>query len=438
MMALQALVLITALSNPGETVLLEFTTNGCAPCQAMQPVVQRLKREGLPVRQINIAADRQLAARFRVYQVPCFVMVVNGREVQRVVGATTYSRLVSMIRSGTQKPGPAPGPAVQPRVVSLQQPAPLPIKTLVHQTSAQRANGVKGSLSPQQRALQATVRLRVEDPRGTSYGTGTVIDTHGGDALVLTCGHIFRDSQGAGTIHVDLFRQGKVQTVQGDLIAYDAQRDDIGLVSIRPGIDVVSVAVAPASLRTGRGDKVFAVGCNRGAGPTVLSSQITGVNRFLGSANFTVQGRPLDGRSGGGLFTADGQLIGLCKWAVTDADEGVYAGLLAVHGQLAKAGLQSLFEVAAVGDSQVTPATAISGDPLPSGLSTLTAAPRPTRIEASAPTSSAVDARQAEYAAKLQALERAYEISRESLRQEYQQSLPSSPPTVILGQSVGP
>ena len=90
-MTLHALVLLTALSSPGETVLLEFTTTGCAPCQAMQPVVQRLQSERYPVRQVNIAVDRQTAARFRVYQVPCFVMVVNGREVERLVGATAIS-----------------------------------------------------------------------------------------------------------------------------------------------------------------------------------------------------------------------------------------------------------------------------------------------------------------------------------------------------------
>ena len=431
MITLQAWVLLTALSSPGETVLLEFTTTGCVPCQAMQPVVQRLQREGLPVRQINIAADRQTASRFRVYQVPCFVMVVDGREVDRVVGATTYNRLVSMVRAGSRAPVLATGP----RAVSQPQPVTLPGETLVRQTSAVTDGA---SLSPQQRALQATVRLRVEDSRGISYGTGTVIDTHGAEALVLTCGHIFRDSQGSGTIHIDFFVQGKTHTVQGELIAYDAQRDDVGLVTIRPGIGITPAAVAPSGVTVAKGQKVFAIGCNRGAGPTILSSRINGVNRFLGSPNFTVQGRPSDGRSGGGLFTEQGQLIGVCKWAVTDADEGVYAGLLAVQGQLATAGLKSLFEVAAVRDSRVMPATVTRSEPAAAGLSSLSAAPRPSLGPKMPATINPGNARQAEYAAKLQALERAYEISRKSLRQEYQKSLSSTPPTTILGQSVGP
>ena len=63
--------------------------------------------------------------------------------------------------------------------------------------------------SIQQLALQATVRVRVTDPDGTSKGTGTIIDLHGDEALILTCGHIFRASQGSGQIEVDLFAPGQ-------------------------------------------------------------------------------------------------------------------------------------------------------------------------------------------------------------------------------------
>jgi len=430
-MTLQALVLLAALSSPGETVLLEFTTTGCVPCQAMQPVVQRLQREKYPVRQVNITADRQLASRFRVYQVPCFVMVVNGREVERVVGATSYQRLVTMIRAGM---GRANSLASAARVsvpvsarVSVPPPAIRPAETLVRPTSVVTP---KTSVSPQQRALAATVRLRVEDAGGTSFGTGTVIDTHGTEALVLTCGHLFRDSRGEGKIEVDLFVNGTTQTVKGELIAYDAQHDDVGLVSIRPGIRISPVQVASASVAAGNGQQVFAVGCNRGAGPTILSSKIAGVNRFVGSPNYTVLGRPHDGRSGGGLFTVDGQLIGLCKWAVTDADEGVYAGLAAVHKHLAQAGLQSVYEAVVGRDTQVSPQTAMTAEPKG-------AVPVTLREPASAVLGQGVpvmvdsgEARKAEYEAKLRALEKAYQISRESLRREYEQPATTAQPVL--------
>ena len=56
-----------------------------------------------------------------------------------------------------------------------------------------------------ERARAATVRLRVHDGHGYGAGTGTIIDTHGEEALVLTCGHLFRETDGKGKIEVDLF-----------------------------------------------------------------------------------------------------------------------------------------------------------------------------------------------------------------------------------------
>ena len=63
--------------------------------------------------------------------------------------------------------------------------------------------------------IAASVRLRVEDPDGRSCGSGTIIDARQGEALILTCGHIFRDSKGKGPIEVDLFGPGGVQRVTG-------------------------------------------------------------------------------------------------------------------------------------------------------------------------------------------------------------------------------
>ena len=44
--------------------------------------------------------------------------------------------------------------------------------------------------------LASSVRLKIEDADGNSVGSGTIIDARAGEALVLTCGHIFRESQG--------------------------------------------------------------------------------------------------------------------------------------------------------------------------------------------------------------------------------------------------
>ena len=200
--------------------------------------------------------------------------------------------------------------------------------------------------SPDQTALAATVRLRVEDATGFGFGTGTIIDTHESEALVVTCGHIFRESQGKGKIVADLFAAGASQPVEGQLIAYDLDRD-IALVSVRVNVPVTPVMVAPPSYTVRPQDQVFSIGCDKGAEPSVRPSVITAVNKYLGKPNFTVAGQPIDGRSGGGLFTADGLLIGICNAADPADDEGLYAGLASIHWQLDQIGQSEIYQRAA-------------------------------------------------------------------------------------------
>jgi S1-C subfamily serine protease len=213
------------------------------------------------------------------------------------------------------------------------------------------------SISPsEQQALEATVRLKIVDEQGHSYGTGTIIDVHEDEALVLTCGHIFRDSRGKGDIICDLFVNGDATGIPGKLIGYNLRRD-VGLVSIRPGIRVSPVQVGGSGRQPKDGDAVFAVGCDHGKDPTILRNSIRAVNRYHGPANLVVGGRPVDGRSGGGLFTREGILIGVCNAADQEANEGLYAALGPIHAELDQAGLGFIYRneeaaVAAAPDKQ--------------------------------------------------------------------------------------
>jgi len=50
------------------------------------------------VRRVNVDENRELAARYGVESIPCFVMLEHGREVDRVVGPTSVARLKLMYR----------------------------------------------------------------------------------------------------------------------------------------------------------------------------------------------------------------------------------------------------------------------------------------------------------------------------------------------------
>jgi thiol-disulfide isomerase/thioredoxin len=325
MITLPTVVLLAALASPGQPVLLDFHADWCGPCRSMEPTVYRLVSEGYAVRKINIDRDRQVARQYRVDRVPTYVMVLGGREVARIVGPTSYASLTNMFTAAK--------PAAPQVAASQSQPAPA--------AAAQRL-GSPSTPDPKTRAMHATVRLRVEDHDGHSLGTGTIIDTHGQEALIVTCGHIFRSSGGKGKIFVDLFAPGAKTPVQGHLIAHDLKHD-VALVAIRPGIQLAPVPVAAAGYQVRQGDRVFSIGCDQGAPASLRDSHVTAINKYTGPSNIEVAGQPVIGRSGGGLFSAEGHLIGVCNLADPKDNEGIYAALSLVHQHLDQNNLAAVY-----------------------------------------------------------------------------------------------
>src|SRR5690606_5295741 len=86
------------------TALYEFKADWCAPCRQMSPVVQQLTDAGYPVREIDVEQDRDATQRFGVGPLPCFVLVVDGKEVDRVVGLVSESELTGMLRRAGVSP----------------------------------------------------------------------------------------------------------------------------------------------------------------------------------------------------------------------------------------------------------------------------------------------------------------------------------------------
>ncbi len=272
------------------------------------------------------------------------MLVANGREVGRVVGAVRRGELVDLFaKAGIQPNSGASGIA---RTQSPDGAHPVfrgtrDRLTPVSMPTPRAAATPSGAASPAQ-LIESSVRLKVEDPTGSSYGSGTLIDTRQGDALVLTCGHIFRDSNGTGTIKVDLCGPGAPQQLPGRLVSFDLE-NDIALVSIRPGGPVVVAPAAPKGHTIAPGAKVITVGCNHGGPATALHSQIASIDKFLGPPNLQVTGAPVEGRSGGGLFTDDGLVIGVCNAADPADNEGLYAALASIHQELDEAGLTAIY-----------------------------------------------------------------------------------------------
>jgi thiol-disulfide isomerase/thioredoxin len=351
MVTLQAAFMAMLLSNPGQVEMLDFYAEWCAPCRAMTPTIEGLEAKGYNVRRVDISKEPDLAKKYKVSAVPCYVMLVNGEEVERVNQPTSFSRLERMFKTATAKllgtPMPDPlgnvptaiGPTVNPNAnppAMISDPNVAPATAVMPQPTgnfaAQNNRNTATNNGPVTDAqlLAVSVRIRVEDPAGHSCGSGTIIDARGGRALIVTCGHIFRDSKGNGKIEVELFGPHAGTKVQGRMESYDSETRDVGLISIQMPEPAFAARLAPPGYAVRQRDPVASVGCDHGADPTVRRNRVNASS----DSNLWVDDQPTEGRSGGGLFSAEGYVIGVCNGCDPRDREGLYAPLGRICAQL--------------------------------------------------------------------------------------------------------
>ena len=356
MVTLQAALAAMVLSGTGQTALLDFYAGWCKPCQAMNPTIQALEKAGYPVRRVNIDQEKSLADQYQVKTIPCFIMVVDGKVVDRVDVPTTYSRLERMCKLGASAAAPNQPPTMLaqngPPPVQPAAPSSLgaisPVDWRGNQAPAVAPAsfpaGATGGVTDSA-LVAATVRVQVQDSGGRSCGSGTIIDSRDGKALILTCGHIFRDSQGKGPITVDLFGPNAARQLHGNMVSFDLDRD-VGLVWISTPGPVATARVAPPDFRVSPGTPVISVGCNNGAAPTAQHSRVTSLDKFVGPPNIQVAGQPVEGRSGGGLFSErEGYVIGICNFADPSDREGLFAAPASIYAELDRSGLGGVYKL---------------------------------------------------------------------------------------------
>lgn len=333
----------SAVAQDNNVHLYFFTNEGCAPCRQVEPGIEALQREGYPVTTIYLSAHPDWGARYQVDRTPTVIMVSENKVVGRHAGLIDAVTLKSWFSTvGFASPSGSTKQLLTGRGAAAAKGRLGGSRDFVTPTMH---NGTRRPRNAsEQLAMQATVRLKVDDPEGTSYATGTVIHSHQGESLVVTCGHVFRDANGKGEITAEYgFANGQRKTAAGELVFYDADARDIGLVAIRTSDRIVPVPIAGRDSNIDRGLDIFSIGCDHGEDPTIRRSRIKNRAAYDGAIKYDIYGRPVDGRSGGGLFTADGEFIGVCNAAVVEVDEGIYTALDTVYWQLAKVNLDHLF-----------------------------------------------------------------------------------------------
>ncbi|MEC7557790.1 MAG: trypsin-like peptidase domain-containing protein [Planctomycetota bacterium] len=335
--------------------VLEFSGPGCLACQRMSPLVEKLKRQGYPIRVLDIRRAPRLARQLDIKLLPTFVLIESGRAVKKIVGVTSESQLRSLVESArassNTQPDEDPGPSVSARLTefagTLAKP-PGPKEPVV------RAKAGAATLAAGTGLQSSCVRLRLEQTDGHEFASGTIIDSRPGRSIVLTCGHLFRNyhprgkaggavgrTGAGGRLTVEVFDGRRSTSYAGRLLGHDLE-SDVGLVEIasRKLLPVARVADPGESLSAGQ--RLVSFGCNGGDQPTRELVAVTRLNRYLGPDNIECTGVPLQGRSGGGLFDGAGRVVGVCFAADPTYQRGLYAGLKPIHDLLVRCRLNSL------------------------------------------------------------------------------------------------
>ena len=93
-------------------VLVDFWAPWCGPCRMVSPLVERLGAEhagGLKVVKLNVDEAPAISARFGVQGIPLLVVIRDGSEVDRLVGAAPLGRLQAWLdphlATASQRPG---------------------------------------------------------------------------------------------------------------------------------------------------------------------------------------------------------------------------------------------------------------------------------------------------------------------------------------------
>ena len=74
--------------------ILYFTAAWCAPCKALSPIMDSLQGQ-INFDKIDVDTNTDLSAQYGVRGVPSLVLVENGNEVGRLVGAQTKETILN-------------------------------------------------------------------------------------------------------------------------------------------------------------------------------------------------------------------------------------------------------------------------------------------------------------------------------------------------------
>lgn len=86
--------------NSSQTVLIDFWATWCGPCRMVAPILEELDAQLPEVKIVKIDVDEQpeLARQFRIASIPTLVVMRQGQEIQRSVGAMPKESIMALLQ----------------------------------------------------------------------------------------------------------------------------------------------------------------------------------------------------------------------------------------------------------------------------------------------------------------------------------------------------
>ena len=74
-----------------------FSAVWCGPCQTFKPTMKELASEGYNIEFIDVDEQGDAAVEYNIRSVPTTVIIENGFEVNRLIGAQTKRKVVEVL-----------------------------------------------------------------------------------------------------------------------------------------------------------------------------------------------------------------------------------------------------------------------------------------------------------------------------------------------------